>query len=385
VAVQDDIFVIDGVAHAFNMSDENLADQAYADPCRRLQADFMAEAQPPGYGLERSATLKDWPVDDSANLLFSESNTDVAIFHPVPIYFFKDGYCSIDKAVEATKRWPNRFIGSYIAIDPLRPDPLGEMERQFELLDNPVGLKLYPVSFFDDVVTPWRMDDPKIGFPLYEKARSLGLKCVAIHKSLPLGPAPSGGGAAFHPGDVEGAAVAFPDMTFSIVHGGMSFTEETAWLLARYENIWINMETLNLIGVARPRVYGDMMAALLGVAGEAAIDRIYWASGAMQCHPQPGLDALIDFQFTDEQMETHGLFFPIPQLTREHKQKLLGGNIARLHGLDIGSLAKAIEGDEFAGKSAEGFPPPWSTTSVADAVLPPGAPAPGITSVGVAG
>ncbi len=374
--MQNDIFVIDGVAHAFNMSDENLDDQAYADPCRRLQADFMA-AQPPGYGLHHESTLRDWPVDDSAGLLFKESNTDVAIFHPVPIFFFKDGYCSIEKAVEATKRWPQRYIGSYIAVDPLRPDPLGEMERQFELLDNPVGLKLYPVSFFEDVVTPWRMDDPKVGFPLYEKARELGLNSVAIHKSLPLGPAPSAGGAAFHPGDVEGAAVAFPDMNFSIVHGGMSFNEETAWLLARYENIWINMETLNVISVLRPRVYGDLIAGLLGVAGEAALDRMYWASGAMQCHPQPGLDALLDFQFTDEQMETHGLFFPIPQLTHEHKRKLLSGNISRLHGFDIDALAKGIEGDEFSQKSAAGFPAPWATTSAANDVIEPvvGAPA----------
>jgi predicted TIM-barrel fold metal-dependent hydrolase len=367
--MQDDIFVIDGVAHSFDMSDNNLAEPRYADPLRQLQASFFAAA-PKGYDLDPGATLKDWPVDDTANLLFRESRTDVAIFHPVPIFFFKDGLSGFHKAVEATKRWPKRFIGSYVAVDPLRKDPLGEMERQFEQLDNPVGLKLYPVSYHDGDVTPWRMDDPKIGFPLYEKALELGLTNVATHKSLPMGPSPSGGDA-FSPIDVDGAAAAFPDINFSIVHGGMSFTEETAWLLARFPNVWVNLETFNIIIMLRPHVFGELLAGILGVAGEAALERLYWSSGAMNSHPQPGLDALMKFQFTEDQLERHGIFFPIPQLTHEHKRALLGGNIARLHGLDMDALAAGIKGDEFDGGHEAELPIPWSTTSVADAVQTP--------------
>lgn len=367
----DDIFVIDGVSHAFDMSEANFADPALAAPVNALQSGLFA-AQPPPYGLEAEATCKDWPVEDTANLLFRESPTDVAIFHPVPIFFYKDGLSGFHKAKQATERWPNRFVGSYVAIDPLRPDPLGEMERQVEELDNPVGLKLYPIGYHDGEVTPWQMDDPKIGFPLYEKARELGLTKVAVHKSLPLGPAPSGGDA-FHPKDVEGAAAAFPDMIFSIVHGGMAFSEETAWLVARFENIWINMETLNIVLTLRPRVYERMLAGLLSIAGEAAIDRMYWGSGAMNCHPRPGLEAFLDFQFSEETMDTEGIFSPVPQLTHEHKRAILGGNIARLHDLDIDALAAGIKDDEFARDSGDELPAPYSTTTLADAVLEPAA------------
>lgn len=373
--MQDDIFVIDGVAHSFDMSDANFDSPRYAAPLRDLQASFFA-AQPAGYDLDPKATHQDWPIEDTANLLFRESYTDVAIFHPVPIFFFKDGLSGFHKALEATKRWPKRFIGSYVAVDPLRPDPLGEMERQFEQLDNPVGVKLYPVSYHDGDVTPWRMDDPKIGFPLYEKALELGLKHVATHKSLPMGPSPSGGDA-FSPVDVEDAAAAFPDINFSIVHGGMSFTEETAWLLARFPNIWVNLETFNIIIMLRPRVFGEIMAGLLGVAGEAALERMYWASGAMNSHPRPGLEALMRFQFTEDQMERHGIFFPIPQLTHEHKRALLGGNIARLHGLDVEALAADIKDDEFAMQPGAELPTPYSTASVAGAVMTPYGEGPG--------
>jgi predicted TIM-barrel fold metal-dependent hydrolase len=370
--MQDDIFVIDGVAHAFNMADENLASERYAGSLRAAQGGFFA-FQPPGYNLEPERTFIDWTVEDTANILFRESRTDVAIFHPVPIYFFKDGLSSIEKAVEATNRWPNRFVGSYVAVDPLRPDPLGELERQVELLENPIGVKLYPVSYVDHKCSPWRMDDPKIGFPIYEKVRELGLKHVAIHKSLPIGATP--GGTAFSPGDVEGAADAFPDLIFSIVHGGMSFNEETAWLLSRFPNIWINLESFNIIAMLRPHAFGELLAGLLSVAGEAALDRIYWASGAMNCHPRPGLEAFMDFQFTEEQMERYGIFFPIPQLTHEHKRKLLGGNLARLHGLDISELAQGIVDDEFATDPDAPLPTPYSTTALANAVTTPFDPA----------
>jgi predicted TIM-barrel fold metal-dependent hydrolase len=367
--MQDGLFVIDGVAHTFDMSESNMASPEYADSLRRLQASFFA-GQPAGYNLEANATLRDWTVEETANIIFRESYTDVAIFHPVPIYFFKDGYSSVDKAVAATRRWPKRFIGSYVAIDPLRPDPLGEMERQVELLDNPVGLKLYPVSYHDGVVTPWRMDDPKIGFPMYEKARELGLTSVAVHKSLPMGPSPSGGDA-FSPIDVEGAASAFPDLNFSIVHGGLSFVEETAWLLARFPNIWVNLETMNLVLTMRPSVFGEQLAALLGVAGEDALNRIYWSTGAMNSHPRPGLEAFLDFQFTEEQMARHGIFFPIPQLTREHKAAILSGNIARLHGWNVDDLAAGIKGDEFDAAQQGPLPTPYSTTPLKDAVMTP--------------
>jgi predicted TIM-barrel fold metal-dependent hydrolase len=366
--MQDDIFVIDGVAHSFDMSESNFADPRYAAPINRLIGELFA-SQPPGYDLDASATYKDWPIEDTANIMFRESYTDVAIFHPVPIFFYKDGLSGFHKAVEATKRWPQRFVGSYCAVDPLRPDPLGEFERQFEQLEHPVGLKLYPVGYSESTVSPWRMDDPAIGFPLYEKARELGLTSVAVHKSLPLGPAPHGD--AFRTADIEGAAQGFPDINFSIVHGGISFTEETAWLLSRFSNIWINLETLNMILAARPRTFAEILAGLISVGGEEVIDRIYWGSGAMNCHPRIGLELFTQFEFPAEIVEGSGTFFPVPQLTHEHKRMILGGNIARLHDLDIPALAARIEDDEFSTTRERELPIPYSTTTVAGHTITP--------------
>lgn len=363
--MQDGIFVIDAVTHCYDMTSANFAEPRYAEPINELQKGLYA-SQPPGYDLDPEATAVDYPIEDTANILFRESHTDVAIYHPLPIYFYKDGLSGFEKGVEAVKKWPNRFIGSYMAVDPTSPSAVDDVQRQYEVLSKVtrvLGLKLYPVGFHSGTSTPWRMDDPKIGFPLYEKVRELGLSSIAIHKSMPLGPAP--GGDAFHPRDIEGAADAFPDLTFEIVHGGMAFTEETAWLFSRMPNIWLNLETFNIILTMRPESFGELLASLLGIAGEAGLERMFYGSGANNCHARPGLEAFARFQFTEDQLRRHGLFGPIPQLTTEHKRAILGGNVARRHGFDIDALQAAIADDEFSQATAQGLAEPYSTTTLA--------------------
>jgi hypothetical protein len=34
---------------------------------------------------------------------------------------------------------------------------------------------------------PWRMDDPNIAFPIFEKAQELGVNLIGVHKGVPLG------------------------------------------------------------------------------------------------------------------------------------------------------------------------------------------------------
>jgi predicted TIM-barrel fold metal-dependent hydrolase len=369
--MQDDIFVIDGVTHCYDMRPENFAEPRYAGPINELQQSLYA-TQPPGYDLAPESTAVDYPIDDTAGILFRESHTDVAIYHPLPIYFYKDGLSGFEKGLEAIERWPDRFIGSFVTVDPMRPDPIGDLERQFAAVDavgKVMGLKLYPISYYEGKTTPWQMDDPNIGFPLYERAVELGLRNIAIHKSLPLGPAPEG--EAFHPRDVEGAADAFPNITFEVVHGGMSFTEEMAWLFGRLPNIWLNLETFNIILSLRPQVFGELLATLLTVTGEAGIERMFWASGTNNCHARPGLEAFMDFQFTEDQMNRNGLFTPVPQLSHEHKRAILGGNVARLHGLDVEALKGAIADDEFSRATANGLADPYSTTTMAGKTLSP--------------
>ncbi|MDN5757974.1 MAG: amidohydrolase family protein [Tomitella sp.] len=362
----DDVFVIDAVVHAYNQTPENFADPAGAGAISELAYAMGVGNPDPRYDLPREVYLSNWQVPDLANLLFRESETDVAVFHPLAISAFKDGYVSVEKAAQALQDHPNRFIGSYACVDPLTGrEALRALEHQVDVL-KPFGLKLYPTSWDGGKAVSWRMDDPKLIYPLYEKAAELGLKHVAVHKAVPIGPIAVGD--AYNPSDLENAATAFPDLNFEIVHGGLAFVEETAWLLARFGNISINMEIQNIIVERRPRAFANILLGLCHVAGGSVLDRMFWGSGGTLIHPQPGLRAFMDFEFPQDLLDAAGMFIPVQQITMENKRNMLGGTFARLHGIDIGRCKQAIAGDEFSRAEGEQLPEPYSTISLANEV-----------------
>jgi uncharacterized protein len=362
----DDVFVIDAVTHAYDHTPANWADEVGAGAMVELAYALAADPPDPQYALPKDVYLSNWQVPDLANLLFRESHTDVAVFHPLAISSFKDGYVSNEKAVEAIENYPSRFIGAYACVDPLDGrKALESIEHQVEIL-KPMGLKLYPTSWSGGKPVSWQMDDPKLIYPLYEKAAELGLKHVAVHKAVPIGPIPVGN--AYDPSDLENAATDFPELSFEIVHGGLAFLEETAWLLARFGNIYVNMEIQNIIVERRPYTFGEILLGLCRVGGNAMLDRLFWGSGGTLHHPRPGLEAFMRFEFTDEQLDKAGLFAPIKQLTRQDKENMLSGTFAKLHGLDIDALKAATQKDEFARASDDPFPETWSTISLYDRI-----------------
>ena len=77
----------------------------------------------------------------------------------------------------------------------------------------------------------------------------------------------------------------------------------------------------------------------------------------MVFHSQPILEKIRDFTFQDATMKRWG----IPQITAEDKQLILGGNYARILGIDIGEAKKRLANDEFAKERARtGIQAPYS-------------------------
>jgi predicted TIM-barrel fold metal-dependent hydrolase len=362
----DDAFVIDAVVHAYNQTPANFALPVAATAMTEMAYLLAKDSPDPDYELPRDVYLSDWSIDDLATLLFRESNTDVAVFHHLNFASFKDGYSSLEKAAEALEKYPNRFIGAYAFVDPLHGrKALEDMERQVETL-KPLGLKLYPTSWQGEDSVSWRMDDPKLVYPLYYKAAELGLRHVAIHKAVPIGPFPVGD--AYDPSDLENAATTFPELTFEIVHGGLAFIEETAWLLARFGNIYVNMEIQNIVVERRPLTFSDILIRMCHVGGNAMLDRLFWGSGGTLVHPRPGLEAFMQFEFPEDKLENAGLFAAVKQITHEDKLNMLGRTYARLHGIDIEACKRAIEGDQFSPNGTSGLAEPYTTNSKADQV-----------------
>jgi predicted TIM-barrel fold metal-dependent hydrolase len=349
-----DVPVIDAVVHAYNLDPSNYANK-WGLPSTQLVTGATYFSAKPGYRVPPEQYVRDWGMDETASMVFAESDTDLATYHVLPVGAYKDGMCSVEKAQEAISRWPDRFL-VYAGVDPMGGQAaIDELDRQIELLGNPPGLKLYPNSWQEEEVLGWKMDDPEVAFPLFEHARNRGIKVIAVHKAVPLGPYPLD---TYRVDDIDRAAIAFPDLQFEIVHGGSAFIEETAWQLARFPNVFVNLEITGALAYAKPKAWQYAMAGLMQVAGPMALDRIVWGTGAMAYHPQPHIEAFWDFTFDQDVMDRFG----IPQITQEQKAAVLSGNYARILDIDIDARLARVADDEFSKLKAEGLQAPYSTT-----------------------
>jgi uncharacterized protein len=88
----------------------------------------------------------------------------------------------------------------------------------------------------------------------------------------------------------------------------------------------------------------------------ASPDKIIFGDGCTTQHSRPTVEKFIDFQFPRDLIEDYG----VPALTREDKRKILGLNMARLHGIDVDAALARIRGDEFEKLRQDGYQPPWS-------------------------
>jgi predicted TIM-barrel fold metal-dependent hydrolase len=348
----DDVFVIDSVAHGYHFDAENSKDPEATNVIAGQLYALGLAMMPPDALLPWDRWISADDPDLVASTLFAESRTDVAVYHEVPIFgLFEDGGSPIWVGKDMRERWPGRVL-IYGGVSPWQD---GAVERVDQLVDEHgvVGLKLYPLDLVEGEAKTLKMSDPEIAFPIFERARERGIKTIAIHKALPLGPVPI---EPFEVRDVEGAAAAFPDLTFEVVHGGLAFLEETAWQVARFPNVVINLEGTSIFLGRSPRRFAEVLGTFLSFG---AGQRIVWATGAMAVHPRPLLEAFWNLEMPRDLVEDYGM----PELTTDVKRAILGENHARILGLDIAAMRRETEGDEFSGRDE--LAPMWSGAGAA--------------------
>ncbi len=343
-------FVVDAVVHAYNWLPDNyrvpLA-KDFAEASHRLHSRMSDDR----HRLTQSDYLVDWQPDALADLMFAESDTDFAIYHAVPLDdYYHDGLIALDKGIAFREANPHR-AALYGNVNPLDGrHALAAIERYGNELKVD-GIKFYPVRYHSGNSLQIAFDDRKLLFPMFEKALEVGIKTVAVHKAIPFGRTAQ---AYYRLDDIDEAAAAFPDLNFEIVHAGMAFTEETAFLLARYPNVWANLEVTSTLIVNQPRRFAEVLGQLMYWGGP---DRILFATGAHFVHPQPVIEAFQSFEIPPDMVEGYG--FPV--LTQEIKDKILGLNALRLLGLDADELRAKQAGDRWEQRKAGGLEEPWKS------------------------
>jgi uncharacterized protein len=332
--IGNDAIVFDGVAHVFNFDKKNALGPAGEMFINHLYA-FHNVLTPEGQPLMAADEfLRQWTVDDIDEMVYRHSSTDMLCAMPLPLTdLFRDGLSPWEECAELAARRPDRtmFWGS---VNPL------EGRRALDLMERQVGefgakaFKFYNVRYDYGRPFPWRMDDPQVAFPVFEKAQELGVNLIGVHKGVPLGPQPI---EATQTWDMDGAAANFPDINFVIFHVGLPFIDETCWQLIRHPNLYASIAaTINFV-VRAPRQFAETLGKLLFWCGE---DKIIYGSEAPIWQPQWALEAFWDFQLPQDLVEGYGY----PQLTEQAKRKILGENLLRLHGMDVEATRARLRG-----------------------------------------
>jgi predicted TIM-barrel fold metal-dependent hydrolase len=257
----------------------------------------------------------------------------------------------------------------------VRANLAADLEAMEQVRDefDPVGWKVYTHSHSSDTGQHggWRLDDEHCGLPFLERARRLGVKLVCAHKGL-AGILDNGS-----PDDVGPAARAFPDLDFVIYHSGFEFpasvggvdpsqggnasgeegpyTDQLAAfgvnrLLRSLEqaglgadcNVSAELGTTWFSLVRRPREAAHVLGKLIAYLGE---DQVIWGTDSIWYGAaQPLIDALRVFQIPDDMCEQFGY----AKLTPQVKAKILGGNAARIYGIDLAKAAATAKNDDLA-------------------------------------
>src|SRR5262245_49342289 len=314
------------------------------------------ESLEPGYLMTIEEFATKWDASDLAHALFVESDVDAVVAHGVEIsgYAKRGGFSYWPSCLELKELAPDR-VYLYAPVDSFQPDLeaiMADMELAAEA--GAVGFKFYPSNGLFDRATSRQVSmlfsDMDRAFPLFEKARALGIRHIAVHKAQPVGPGPLD---ATRVDDVATAAATFPDMTFEVVHAGWAFVDEIALQLMMHANVYANLEGTMALVVRQPTRFAHILGTLLKYARP---EQIIYASGCALSHPDPILRAFMAFEMPAALRDGYGY----PEVTLETKRKILGENMARLLEIDIASLKNRIEDDEWSRRRAEGKAPPWS-------------------------
>lgn len=273
---------------------------------------------------------RDMNVENFGKLILEGSDTDVAVFNP---FGFREDYggrdmVPIEYQAQVKENWPSQTIMMGGGLTPNQG-----VSETLERLDMFVkdykvsGLKLY--TFDSTPQKGWWFDDEERAYPIWERCRELGIKNIGCHKGIPFGQFMA---RYAHAEDFDKACDDFLDLNFIAFHSAWPYHAELAALKGfkpQRNNLYCEIgSTFAATVSSRPLECAHVLGTLVRDLGA---DYVMWGTDSLLWgNPQWQIDAFRRFQIPDELVEGHGY----PQLTDEVKAKILGGNAARMWGLE---------------------------------------------------
>lgn len=191
----------------------------------------------------------------------------------------------------------------------------------------------------------WFFDDhdasvPQVGNSFLNKVSEIGPPIVSVHKGL------AQNSRFASPVDIGPAAKAHPDISFVVYHSGYEQGHREGPYNPDGRGVNRLVRSLNEAGISPgANVYAELgstwylvmsdLDAAAHTLGKLLVavgpENVVWGTDSIWYgSPQTQIDAFRAFEITPEYQETYGY----PALTAELKQQILGGNAARLYGVE---------------------------------------------------
>ena len=105
-----DQFVIDGICHPYNFSEENLRGR-FGRIFNDVLYAFHPLLTPPETALSKEEWQHDWQNDEFMETMLLESETDMVCVHSVPVFdAYYDGLVSVEKGADLKRRYPDHTV-----------------------------------------------------------------------------------------------------------------------------------------------------------------------------------------------------------------------------------------------------------------------------------
>ena len=291
--------------------------------------------------------------------VFLDSDTDMMVLSFVPSR--RDSEPLTIQEADAVRQIVDELEGTHRLLlhGRVNPNQRGDVEGMDELAER------WGVSAWK-TYTQWGPDgrgyflsDPDTGIPFIEKARSLGVKVICIHKGIPFG------GRSYEHSlcdDVGVVARQFPDVSFIIYHSGwVPGRPELAYQHdARRDGVDSLVRSLLDNGVApNSNVYAELGSTWRGVMGDpdsaahcmgkllkyVGEDNVLWGTDSIWYgSPQDQIQAFRTFQIAPELQERHGY----PPMTPALRAKVFGLNATRPYRITPEEVLKRAGSDAIA-------------------------------------
>jgi predicted TIM-barrel fold metal-dependent hydrolase len=329
------MFIFDNAVHAYDNTSTNVFD------ANKEEADYFTIG-PGSVGkmiaelpaLDATGRLWSDPdfarkrlgIDEALKLLFQDSETDMAMAQTVPISdFWKDFVYPLQMQYELKEAAPDRivFVG---AVDPNTMSPaecVREVERQVRDL-GATSIKFYQASAFDKW---WSADDREVVYPIFEKCLELGVRCVQFHKGFAFSQQLMS--PAMRSLDLQRPARDFPELQFIVHHMGWPYEDETIQVVSRFPNISLSMAALIQFYAIAPKMAQHILGKALLWLGPQRV--LYGSEGFVWPNFQSIIELFDEMEMPEQLQEDYGY----PAITREMKELMYGGNLARIMGIDI--------------------------------------------------